>query len=391
MLWIVWEKTRESLMGSKEIKPVHPKGNQSWIFIRRTDAEAEAPVLRPPDAKSLTHRKRPWCWEILKAKDEEGGRGWDGWMASLTWWTWVWATFRRMLRIDDPGFLLQADRVAESHMWLSDWTTANVHAASGGYTSWVGWKYCGECHLQRAWVQGVIQAAEKHSQFAYLSTLLDSEPSGGLPWTKLTAWNYLACWVKHLTAKGGWNLTWTFYICFPYSPPYYWLLISPEATPFQGLVEFLVKRVLASLRPVSLQPSVVQERELRWMPWITGGWWHPGEGLCRGWAQVVSGLKQRSEWLGPQASCCVTHDTPRTEGIGGQFNLLNSNLGWFISSRPVENPGFLANLQNWISSQSDRYLGAEAATVALQKWLPCSPRFMVHIFPTFPEKPMTIC
>ena len=129
MLWIVREKTLESLLGSKEIKPVHPKGNQSWIFIGRTDAKAEAPVLRPPDAKSLTHWKRPWCWEVLKAKDEEGGRGWDGWMASLTWWTWVWATFRRMLRIDGPGFLLQAHRVAERHMWLSDWTTANVHAA----------------------------------------------------------------------------------------------------------------------------------------------------------------------------------------------------------------------------------------------------------------------
>ena len=48
----VLEKTLESLLGSKEIKPTNPKGNQCWIFIRRTDAEAEAPILWPPDVKS---------------------------------------------------------------------------------------------------------------------------------------------------------------------------------------------------------------------------------------------------------------------------------------------------------------------------------------------------
>ena len=50
-LWC-WEKTLESPLDCKEIQPVHPKGNQSWVFIGRTDGEAEAPVLWPPDAKS---------------------------------------------------------------------------------------------------------------------------------------------------------------------------------------------------------------------------------------------------------------------------------------------------------------------------------------------------
>ena len=54
------------------------KGNQSWIFTGRTDAEAEAPVLQPPD---LTPWKRPWWWERLKAGGEEDDRGWDRWMA----------------------------------------------------------------------------------------------------------------------------------------------------------------------------------------------------------------------------------------------------------------------------------------------------------------------
>ena len=78
-------------MYCKEIKPVHPKGNQSWIFIGRTHAEAEAPI--PWLSEELSHWKRPWCWERLKKAGGEGdNRGWDGWMASLTQWTWVWAS-----------------------------------------------------------------------------------------------------------------------------------------------------------------------------------------------------------------------------------------------------------------------------------------------------------
>ena len=56
---VVLEKTLESPWDCKEIKPVHPKGNQSWIFIGRTDAEAEVPILWPPDAKSWLIRKDP--------------------------------------------------------------------------------------------------------------------------------------------------------------------------------------------------------------------------------------------------------------------------------------------------------------------------------------------
>ena len=72
----VLEKTLESPLDRKEIKPGNPKGNQRWIFIRRT--EAEAPIFWPPDAKSQFIGKDPdWCWEGLKAKGEGGGRGWD--------------------------------------------------------------------------------------------------------------------------------------------------------------------------------------------------------------------------------------------------------------------------------------------------------------------------
>ena len=89
-IWWFWtvvlEETLDSPLDSKEIKPVHPKGNQPWIFIGRTDAEAEAPVLWPLDAKNLTRWKRPWFWGKLKV-GEGDDRGWDGWMASLTRWS----------------------------------------------------------------------------------------------------------------------------------------------------------------------------------------------------------------------------------------------------------------------------------------------------------------
>ena len=78
----VGEDSQESLV-LKDIQPVHPKGNQSWIFIGRTDAEAETPIYWPPDAKNWLTRKDPdaekdWRWEE-KAKIEDEMVGWDHW------------------------------------------------------------------------------------------------------------------------------------------------------------------------------------------------------------------------------------------------------------------------------------------------------------------------
>ena len=88
-LWC-WRRLLSPL-DCKEIQSVPPKRNQSWIFIGRTDAEAEAPILWPPDVKN-SHLKRSWCWERMKVGGEGVNRGWHGWMASLTQWTWVWAS-----------------------------------------------------------------------------------------------------------------------------------------------------------------------------------------------------------------------------------------------------------------------------------------------------------
>ena len=91
--WCFWtvvlEKTPESPLDCKEIQPVHPKGDQSWVFIGRTDVEAETPILWPPDEKSRL------IW-----KDSDAGEDWRreekgmtedetvGW--HQTRWTWVW-------------------------------------------------------------------------------------------------------------------------------------------------------------------------------------------------------------------------------------------------------------------------------------------------------------
>ena len=69
-----------------------------------------------------THWKRPWCWERLSARGEGGDRRWDGWMASLTWCTGVWANSGRYWRTGKP-WCAAVHGVANSRTWLSNWTT----------------------------------------------------------------------------------------------------------------------------------------------------------------------------------------------------------------------------------------------------------------------------
>ena len=73
--------------------------------------------------EELTHWKRPWCWERLKAGGEGDNRGWDGWMASLTPWTWVWESCRSWWWTGKPGVLQSMG--SQSRTWLSDWTELN--------------------------------------------------------------------------------------------------------------------------------------------------------------------------------------------------------------------------------------------------------------------------
>ena len=122
--WCFWtvvlEKTLESPLVCKEIQPVHSKGDQSCVFIGRTDAEAETPILWPPHAKSWLIGKRLWCWEGLEAGGDGNNRGWDGWMASPTWWTWVWVNSRTWWWTGRPGVLQFMGSQRVGHDWATE-------------------------------------------------------------------------------------------------------------------------------------------------------------------------------------------------------------------------------------------------------------------------------
>ena len=75
--------------------------------------------------EELTDWKRPWCWERLKTGGEGDYRGWDSWIASLTRWTWVWASSRRWWRIGKP-WCVAVYGVTKSQTRLSDWTTTEL-------------------------------------------------------------------------------------------------------------------------------------------------------------------------------------------------------------------------------------------------------------------------
>ena len=120
MLWKLWcwRKLFKSPLVCKEIKPVNPKGNQTWIFIGKADAEA--PLLWPPDVKNWFTGKKPWCWERLKAGGEGDNRGWGGWMASAIRWTWVWASSGRWWWAGKPGVLQSIGSQRVGYNWASE-------------------------------------------------------------------------------------------------------------------------------------------------------------------------------------------------------------------------------------------------------------------------------
>ena len=116
---VVLEKTLESPLDSKEIQPVHPKGKQSWIFIGRTDAEAETPILWPPDVKSWLIWKDPGVGKDWR-QEEKGTTGYGGWMASLTQWTWVWVNSRSRWWTGRPGMLQSMGSQRVGHNWMTE-------------------------------------------------------------------------------------------------------------------------------------------------------------------------------------------------------------------------------------------------------------------------------
>ena len=136
--WCFWnvvlEKTLESPLDCEEIKPVNPKGNQSWIFIGRTDCWSWSSNTLATWCEGLTHEKKPWCWERLKAGGE-ANRGWDGWMASPTWWTWVWTNSGSWQWTAKPGVLQSMGSQTVGHDWAAELNSPQLECARAG-----GWE-----------------------------------------------------------------------------------------------------------------------------------------------------------------------------------------------------------------------------------------------------------
>ena len=115
------EKTLESPLDCKEIQPVYPKGNQSWIFVARSDAEAEALIFWPPDVKNWLIWKDSDAGKDWRQEEKAGGYiGWDGWMVSLTQWTWVWVNSRSWWWIGRPGMLQSMGLQGVGHDWVTE-------------------------------------------------------------------------------------------------------------------------------------------------------------------------------------------------------------------------------------------------------------------------------
>ena len=120
--WCFWtvvlEKTLENPLDYKELKPVYRKGNHSWIFIGRTDAEAETPILWPPDGKNWLIGKAPdarkdW-WQEEKGMTED----------EMVEWTWVPARSRSLV-MDREAWSAAVHVVAKGRTQLNDWTDAS--------------------------------------------------------------------------------------------------------------------------------------------------------------------------------------------------------------------------------------------------------------------------
>ena len=114
------EKILESPLDSKEIQQVNPKGNKSWIFSGRTDGEAEAPKLWPPDVKSQLIRKDPDAGKNLgqekKGTTEDKIVGWHHWLSGMSL-----STLQEILK-NREAWRAAVHEVTKSQTQLSDWT-----------------------------------------------------------------------------------------------------------------------------------------------------------------------------------------------------------------------------------------------------------------------------
>ena len=153
--WLLWVMNQFVCIASnwrpfldcKEIQPVHPQRKsvlnihwKDWCWSWNSNTLATL-------CKELTHFKRPWCWERLGAEEERDNRGWDGWMASPTRWTWVWTNTGSWWWTGRPGMLRSMGSQRVGHDWateLSSWKMSMISFSLGWtcqifMSAWVTW------------------------------------------------------------------------------------------------------------------------------------------------------------------------------------------------------------------------------------------------------------
>ena len=108
--------------------PTYPKGDQSWVFIRKADVEVETPILWPPYVKSWLIGKDPDAGKDWKWEEKGDDRGWDAYMASLTRWTWVWVNSGSWWWTGRPGMLQSMRSQRVGHDWVTElnWTELKI-------------------------------------------------------------------------------------------------------------------------------------------------------------------------------------------------------------------------------------------------------------------------
>ena len=159
LLRVPWTARRSNQFILKEISPEYSWKDWCWSWNSIT--------LATP-CEELTYLKRPWCWERLKAGGEGDDRGWDGWMASLIQWTWVWVNSGSWRWTGKPGILLLMGLQRVGH----DWATELTELKRCDYQSW----------------HGVIHPYAFYQGYTYFRDKLSTAQSLSCVWLFVTPW-----------------------------------------------------------------------------------------------------------------------------------------------------------------------------------------------------------